>query len=178
MKFYFLFLFLFVVNFCYSKTLIFNTITSEIFSNLGDTTKKKLVEKKPVKEEELVITGDASEILVVDESTGDDSLEIFLECEVAPIFPGGFDSIDVFLSKNLKYPAIAKENGIEGRVVVRFVVEKVGTLTNITLLRKVGWGCDDEATRLIKQMPKWIPGKMNGKPVRVYFTLPILFKLK
>lgn len=177
MKFYFLFLFLFVVNFCYSKTLIVNTNTSEIFSNLGDTTKKKLVEKKPVKQEELVSIEGANEILVEGDFS-DDSLEILLECEVAPNFPGGFDSIDIFLSKNLKYPALAKENGIEGRVVLRFVVEKDGTLTNIEILRKVGWGCDDEATRLIKQMPKWIPGKMNGKPVRVYFTLPILFKLK
>jgi protein TonB len=91
---------------------------------------------------------------------------------------GGFDSLAVFLSKNLKYPTLAKENGIEGRVVVRFVVEKDGTLTNITLLRKVGWGCDDEATRLIKQMPNWTPGKMNGKPVRTYYTLPIVFSLK
>jgi protein TonB len=177
MKLYAVLFLLVLGNTLYATPIVYSPNPDEVLVNVGDTSKKKNAVKKPVKEEELVTIEGANEILV-EGNFSDDSSEILLECEVAPGFLGGFDSLAVFLSKNLKYPTLAKENGIEGRVVVRFVVEKDGTLTNITLLRKVGWGCDDEATRLIKQMPNWTPGKMNGKPVRTYYTLPIVFSLK
>jgi len=94
-----------------------------------------------------------------------------------PEFVGGEIELSKFLSKNILYPKLAKENNIEGRVIVRFVVEKDGSISNTDILRKLGFGCDEEVIRLIKTMPKWVPGKQNGKPVRVYYTLPIVFKL-
>lgn len=108
-----------------------------------------------------------------------DSLEeVIIMAEQMPSFVGGEDSLYSFLYQHIVYPQIAKENQIEGRVVVRFVIEKDGLITKIEILKKLGWGCDEEAIRLIKLMPKWMPAKMNGKPVRTYFTLPIVFKLK
>lgn len=104
--------------------------------------------------------------------------EIIMYAEVMPQFNEGEEEMYKFISTNLNYPILAKENGIEGKVIVRFVVEKNGSLSNIEILKKVGWGCDEEAMKLIKKMPNWIPGKMNGKPVRTYYTLPIVFSLK
>ena len=107
----------------------------------------------------------------------DDSLEVFNMAEQMPSFVGNEDALYAYVSKNIIYPLKAKENNIEGRVVVRFIIEKDGAVSNIEILRKLGFGCDEEVIRLIKSMPKWIPGKQNGKPVRVYFTMPISFIL-
>lgn len=94
-----------------------------------------------------------------------------------PEFPDGDKALLEYLAKNIKYPPIAKENGIEGQVVVRFVVSRTGDITNAQVVRKLGGGCDEEALRVVNAMPKWIPGKANGKPVNVTFTLPVKFKL-
>ena len=91
------------------------------------------------------------------------------------MFPGGEDAYFSWLKDNLKYPETAKANGVTGLVIVTFVVEKDGSLTNPTILRSVGSGCDEEAIRLIKAMPKWEPGKQHSVPVRVQFNLPIKF---
>ena len=80
-----------------------------------------------------------------------------------------------FIRDNLKYPVIAQENGIQGRVILRFVVSKTGTIDNVTVLRSLDPTCDKEAIRVVKSMPKWIPGKQNGNNVPVYFTLPVVF---
>jgi TonB family protein len=95
--------------------------------------------------------------------------------EVMPQFNGGEEELYKFISTHLNYPTLAKENGIEGKTITCFVVEKDGSITNIEVLKKVGFGCDEEAVKLIKQMPKWYPGKIMGKNVRTYFTLPITF---
>ncbi len=108
----------------------------------------------------------------------DTTQEIITMAEVMPQFPGGEDEMYDFINKNLLYPKLAKENGIEGRVIVRFIVQKSGYIDKIEIIRKLGWGCDEEVLRMIQLMPKWSPGKMNGKPVAVYFTLPVTFKLK
>ncbi len=92
-----------------------------------------------------------------------------------PSFPGGMQEMMKFISENRKYPAEAKAKDIHGKVIVAFVVERDGSLSNIEILRPLGSGCDEEAIRLIKSMPKWTPGKQNGKAVRVSFKLPVTF---
>jgi protein TonB len=103
---------------------------------------------------------------------------IFRVAEVMPQFPGGEKEMYKFISDNLKYPVVDQEMGIQGRVTVRFVVSKTGEITNIELVKGISPTCDKEAMRVIKNMPKWIPGKQSGTPVQVYFTMPIVFKLK
>lgn len=97
--------------------------------------------------------------------------------EVMPSFPGGDVELIKWLSKNIKYPAIAEENGVQGRVIVRFVVGKDGTIRNPEIVKSVDPSLDKEALRVIKSMPRWTPGKQNDVPVEVYFTLPVTFQL-
>ncbi len=97
--------------------------------------------------------------------------------EDQPEFPGGVEAMYKFLQENIKYPPLALENGIEGRVYVTFVVEEDGTITEPRVLRDIGGGCGREAIRVVKLMPKWKPGKQSGKPVRVQYNLPINFTL-
>ena len=103
--------------------------------------------------------------------------EIFQIVEEMPSFPGGEAKLMEFVAKNIKYPQIARETGIQGRVFVGFVVEPDGSISNVKLLRGLGGGCDEEAVRIVKSMPKWKPGKQHGKLVRVSYTLPVLFRL-
>ncbi|MBK7129370.1 MAG: energy transducer TonB [Crocinitomicaceae bacterium] len=97
--------------------------------------------------------------------------------EIMPEFIGGADALDDFIKKNIKYPAEAKEQGIQGKVYVQFVVEKDGTVTNVTVRRGAHTLLDNEAVRVVKLMPAWKPGTMRGKKVRVRYTLPITFSL-
>ena len=82
-----------------------------------------------------------------------------------------------WVSDNMQYPVAAHKEGIQGRVIVRFVVAEDGSIEDAAVMRSLDPGCDEEALRVVKMMPKWTPGKQNGKPVSVYYTLPILFKL-
>jgi protein TonB len=107
----------------------------------------------------------------------DEEVQIFTVVESMPSFPGGEAARIQYLNDNIKYPQMARESGIQGRVFVTFVVEKDGSVTDVKVLRGIGGGCDEEAVRVIKNMPKWDPGKQRGKPVRVQFNMPILFKL-
>lgn len=102
---------------------------------------------------------------------------IYEAVEQMPYFPGGGPEMIKFIRENIQYPASAKEYGIQGRVILRFVVTETGTIENITVLRSLDPACDKEAIRLLKSMPKWIPGKQNGENVSVYYTLPIVFRL-
>lgn len=104
--------------------------------------------------------------------------KVFDIVEVMPQFPGGNSELMRYLGTNIKYPTIAAENGIQGRVVLKFVVSKDGSISNIQIVRSLDPSCDKEAIRVVKGMPKWIPGMQNGHPVAVYFTLPVLFKLQ
>ena len=104
--------------------------------------------------------------------------QIFTVVESMPSFPGGDKARIRFLNENIEYPTMARESGIQGRVYVTFVVERNGIVTDVKILRGIGGGCDEEAIRVVKAMPKWIPGKQRGKPVRVQFTLPIKFTLQ
>lgn len=104
--------------------------------------------------------------------------EIFVVVEEQPEFPGGNAAMMKFLSDNIKYPVIAQENGIQGRVITNFVVEKDGSITDVQVVRGVDPSLDKEAVRVIQSMPKWKPGKQRGSPVRVRFTLPVVFRLQ
>ena len=103
--------------------------------------------------------------------------EYFLTVENMPIFPGGDLGLMKYIQKNVKYPAIAKEYNITGKVYISFIVDKTGSVTNIKVVRGVDKSLDDEAVRVIKSLPKYKPGKQRGKAVRVMFTVPIRFTL-
>lgn len=98
--------------------------------------------------------------------------------EVMPKPLGGDAELMRYLSSNLKYPTIAAENGIEGRVILKFVVGKDGSISDVRVLKGFDPSCDNEALRVVKGMPKWIPGMQNGHPTAVYFTLPVVFRLQ
>ncbi|MBQ9499634.1 MAG: energy transducer TonB [Bacteroidaceae bacterium] len=107
-----------------------------------------------------------------------DEQEIFEIVEEPTTFPGGDAALMQWLSKNIKYPAIAQENGTQGRVTVRFVVERDGSVSNAEVVRGVDPYLDKEALRVVNSMPKWNPGKQRGKAVRTRFTLPVTFRLQ
>ena len=104
---------------------------------------------------------------------------IFVVVESMPEFPGGQQAMMRYIGENIKYPVIAQENGIQGRVICQFVIEKDGKVTDIQVVRSSGEpSLDKEAVRVINSMPKWKPGKQRGKPVRVKYTLPVNFRLQ
>lgn len=102
----------------------------------------------------------------------------YVAVEQMPQFPGGDAELLSFISKNLHYPTIAQENGIQGKVYIRFVVSATGAVKDVQVLKSLDPYCDKEAIRVIKALPNWIPGKQNGKNVPVYYTVPITFKLQ
>ena len=103
--------------------------------------------------------------------------EVFVVVEEEPEFPGGMEALYRYLASNIKYPELAKKEKIQGTVYVSFVVEKDGSVTNIKVLRDIGGGCSEEAVRVVRQMPKWKPGRQRGQRVRVQYNLPIKFSL-
>ena len=104
--------------------------------------------------------------------------KVFDMVEQMPTYPGGNAELMAFLAKNIKYPTIAQENGTQGRVIVQFVVEKDGSIADARVARGVDPYLDKEALRVIQSMPRWIPGKQNGKAVRVKYTVPVMFRLQ
>jgi protein TonB len=112
------------------------------------------------------------------EPTDPDAGKIFTFVEENAEFPGGEDARVAFMQKNLKYPPLARENGIEGTVYLSFVVGKDGNIREVAVRRGIGFGCDEEAVRVVKMMPAFKPAKQNGRPVDVYFNMPIRFVLK
>ncbi len=133
---------------------------------------------------EKTVKGDPNADIKIDEPVGDgpvnqvkteEDTQVYTSVEVLPSFNGDYGK---FLQKNLRYPPIARENNIQGRVIVNFVVEKDGSLTDVKVVRGIGGGCDEEAVRVIKSSPKWNPGVQNGRNVRVNYTIPIFFQLQ
>lgn len=104
--------------------------------------------------------------------------EIFDFVEKMPEFTGGMKELLTYLGKNIKYPTLAKEVGIDGRVIVEFIVMEDGSIANAKVVRGIGGGCDEEALRVIKAMPNWQPGIQQGKAVRVKYKVPVRFKLQ
>lgn len=117
------------------------------------------------------------EVVAAPEEEDEDSQPVHVVVEKMPEFPGGADAMNRWLAKNIKYPLLAQENNIQGRVICQFVVNTDGKIVNVTVVRGVEASLDAEAVRVIKSMPAWTPGKQGGKNVRVKYTLPIRFKL-
>lgn len=150
------------------------------------TTELEVVDNDAELENELGIVdaGDdankAQEDVVISDVSGDEEVaeeEIFVFVEENPAYPGGEAALYEYLGKSIKYPDLARENNITGTVVVKFVVEKDGSITKASILREIGGGCGKEALRVVNAMPKWKPGKQSGRAVRTEFTLPVQFEL-
>ena len=147
------------------------------------TTVIEIVEDEKEIEEELII-----EDMEVDENTEIEFIEevreevveeqIFTIVEEMPSFPGGEAAMMKYLANNIKYPAIAKDANIQGTVYVTFVVNEKGEVKDVKVLRSIGGGTDEEAIRVVQNMPKWKPGKQRGKAVKVQYNLPIRFTLR
>ena len=120
----------------------------------------------------------AKEVIAQPEPPKEEETKVFDVVEQMPSFPGGQAALMSYLSNNIKYPQIAMENGVQGRVVCTFVVERDGSITDIRVVRGVDPSLDKEAIRVLKSMPHWIPGKQNGSAVRVKYTVPVTFKLQ
>ena len=106
------------------------------------------------------------------------SNKVFDVVEEMPHFPGGAAALQAFLKSNTKYPVVAQENGVQGRVIVSFVVERDGSITDVRVVRSVDPSLDREASRVVRSMPRWSPGKQNGSAVRVKYTVPVVFRLQ
>jgi protein TonB len=126
----------------------------------GDNTGKDISE---VQETKKVVEEEEKPLLVVEQN---------------PEFQGGLEALLKYLQKKIQYPALAQESGIQGTVFVQFVVSKTGKISNVKILRGIGGGCDEEAIRVTKEMPNWIPGRQNGQPVPVMFQIPVKFQLQ
>ena len=161
----------------------------------------KFVEMIVKKDEEVA---DDEEVITIEEITsdiststqeGDEDADIVIEdvkvvqapvvvekkiyefLEQMPEYPGGTKKLYEYLGANIKYPRMARDNGIEGTVYLKFIVDERGEVSDVQVLRGIGAGCDEEAMRVIREMPKWTPGKQNGKPASVWYKLPVKFTL-
>jgi protein TonB len=103
--------------------------------------------------------------------------DIFVFVEVMPEFPGGETELFRYFNRTIRYPRMAQEVGLEGIVIIGFIVERDGTISNVHVKRGIGWGCDEEALRAVKNMPDWIPGRQGTQAVRVRYTVPVTFRL-
>jgi protein TonB len=120
-----------------------------------------------------------NEVVVEDKKPVEEKpAEIFKSVEQMPQFPGGDEALIKYLSSHINYPPMAAENNIQGRVVVAFVVDKTGKVGEVNVVRSVDKDLDREAVRVCKSLPKFVPGRQNGQPVSVWFTLPVTFKLQ
>jgi periplasmic protein TonB len=104
--------------------------------------------------------------------------KVYTVIEQMPVFPGGETELLNYINKNIKYPVIAQENGIQGKVILRFVVSKTGQVDKVEVIRSLDPACDKEAVRVVKTLPKFIPGKQNGINVAVWYTLPVTYRLE
>ena len=120
----------------------------------------------------------AKEVIAQPEPPKEEETKVFDVVEQMPSFPGGDAELMKFLSSHIKYPVVAEENGIQGRVIATFVVERDGSISDVKVVKSVDPSLDKEAIRVLKSMPKWIPGKQNGSAVRVKYTVPVTFKLQ
>lgn len=145
----------------------------------------EIVEDDVEIENEVEINAEATESTVVEDFIAPPVVEeevvpeeeIFQIVEEMPSPKGGMEALYTFLSENIRYPYLAMESGIQGRVYVTFVVEKDGSITDVKVVRGIGGGCDEEAVRVVKALPKWNPGKQRGRPVRVLYSVPVNFTL-
>jgi protein TonB len=155
------------------------------------------VEDETIKEQRVVTTDDLKDVDVglkdekgddkgVDRSLLDENVgkgvvkednTVYTYVEQMPAFPGGDDALNAYLSKNINYPQIAQDNDVQGRVIVEFIVGPDGKIRDAHVSKGIGFGCDEEALRVVKTMPAWTPGKQNGRPVNVNYRVPVKFTL-
>ena len=127
-----------------------------------------------------VVETEADEVIEIVEEVEPEPVteDVYTVVEKMPSFPGGEAKLYEYLGENIKYPLMAKESGVQGKVYIQFVVEKDGSITEVNVARGIGGGCDKEALRVTAEMPKWSPGEQRGKKVRVKYTLPIVYQLR
>jgi TonB family protein len=132
-------------------------------------------------EDNVATKGIEEELIEITKDSGSENADpgklTFMLVEKMPEYPGGENELYRYLATNIQYPAEAKKKGIQGRVFVTFIIEQDGRVTDVRILRGIGGGCDEEALRVVRAMPRWRPGVQKGKPVRVQYNLPISFKL-
>ena len=149
------------------------------------TTELEIVDNEAVIENELIIDSEIADNVALEvyippvhvEEELHDEAQVFQVVEDNPEFPGGEEALMRFLNDNIRYPAIARESGIQGTVFIQFIVERDGSVSNVRVVRGIGGGCDEESLRVVGRMPRWTPGKQRGRAVRVEFVLPIRFTL-
>ena len=151
---------------------IIDTLTKEISNKDQDSNSISNKNEGESKKEDTLST---SSLNIDKDSLNKNKLQMLID--LPPMFPNGENARAVFIKKNIHYPSLAKENNIEGLVFVDFIVEADSSLTHIKVSQGIGWGCDEEAIRLIKAMPKWCPCIKNNKPIRSQLSMPILFTL-
>ncbi|MFZ4739939.1 MAG: energy transducer TonB [Bacteroidales bacterium] len=152
--------------------IIIDTLTKEISNKDQDSNS---FADKNGGESEKKDTLSVSNMNIVKDTSNKNKLVMLID--MPPMFPNGENARVSFIQKNINYPSLAKENNIEGLVFVEFIVEADSSITHIKISQGIGWGCDEEAIRLIKTMPKWIPCMKNNRPIRCQLTMPILFTL-
>ena len=149
----------------------------EVLTVVDDEVETQHIEINTEDDKDVEVIVSAPVEQVVEEEVVED--EVFVIVEKMPEFPGGQAALFKYLSENVKYPVIAQENGIQGRVICQFVVNKDGSIVDVEVVRTGGdASLDKEAVRVIKSMPKWSAGQQRGKPVRVKYTVPVNFKLQ
>ncbi len=124
------------------------------------------------------LSGTTSAIAQTTPVTVADSARVYEKAEQMPEFPGGEMELKKFVGRNLRYTAPALRKRIEGEVYVKFIIDETGRVINPAVQKGIGYGCDEEAIRVIKTLPQFTPGKQNGKPVAVYYTVPVKFAIK
>lgn len=137
-------------------------------------TQAQVEEKQAKHEEDKTVVEEPA----IQQHEASEDKKVYVMVEEMPEFPGGDKAFREFVNNNLRYPQEAIEAGIEGSVFITFTVETDGSISDIKSLRGIGGGCDEEAIRIIEAMPKWIPGKNKGRPVKVQCTIPIEFSMK
>ncbi len=150
----------------------------EIKSQAELTESKVAISIADVKGNDELHGKDIAELKEVIVKTAEPETKPYTMVEQMPQFPGGANELLSYIAKHLRYPAIAAENGVQGKVYIRFVVTALGSVEGVEVIRSLDPHCDKEAMRVIASLPKWIPGKQNGKNVPVYYTIPITFKLQ
>ena len=150
----------------------------EIKSQTELTESKVAISIADVKGNDELNGKDIAELKEVIVKTAEPENKPYTVVEQMPQFPGGNGELLSYIAKNLKYPAISAENGVQGKVFIRFVVTALGMVEQVEVVRSLDPHCDKEAKRVVASLPKWIPGKQNGRNVPVYYTLPIIFKLQ
>ena len=174
-------------NYTISISFLFSFIVFMTFNNVDSISNTISDKNQPIPEMPPPPQNDNDKIIfdIVDVAVdvapehpgGIDDNTIFDIVDVAPEYPGGINALMQYLSSNIKYPPAAAEQNIEGRVIVRFVVDKTGKVREVKIMQSIHPLLDQEAVRVIKAMPSWIPGEKDGKAVNVYYTLPVRFAL-